>query len=167
MELQDAIEAIKQSQEYKFSIKHHKGAFFSYALRILGREEKPWHIGLYLPGKDTIIPFTFQGNDVFQENEEEIMKNTQSIKPLNLLPDSKSFHSIQQVAYGFVKKNYPKEIINTSIFLLQHLDEYGTIWNVTVMGHSLNTINMKISPDTGEMLSHKADSFLSMTRRDS
>ena len=52
----------------------------------------------------------------------------------------------------FQKEKYPKELILKKIVILQNLENFGNVWNITFFTQSFNTLNIKIRSDNGEII---------------
>ena len=64
----------------------------------------------------------------------------------------------------FQKKKYPKELVSKTITILQNLEQFGTVWNITFVMHSFRTLNMKINPESGEILHHNLESLMDFVK---
>ena len=53
------------------------------------------------------------------------------------------------------KEKYPKESTMKRIIILQNLENFGNVWNITYFTQSFNTLNIKIKTDSGKIVEHK------------
>jgi hypothetical protein len=63
-------------------------------------------------------------------------------------------------AQEVVKDNYPAHLLSKAIVLLQKLPEFGQIWNITVITHTFNVINIKIDAESSKVIKHGMESLL-------
>ena len=59
-----------------------------------------------------------------------------------------------------VKNNYPSQMLLKAIVLLQNIPDFGLIWNMTVITHTFNVINIKINAETSQVIRHSMESLL-------
>jgi hypothetical protein len=164
MELKQALEKLKQSDEFKAV---NKDIYFSYALITVEQDTNPsWQLGFYNKSTDKMITFIVDKNEIKMENEQEIFKKPDiDVKPLDIESAQVPPEEILSKAEQFQKKQYPNELVSKRIAILQNLDEYGNVWNITCITNSLSTLNMKINPENGEILHHKLDSLMDFAKK--
>ena len=159
MEIKQVIEELESSDIFKG---WHKDAYLSYAMVVLGDEDsEEWRIGYYNPSKDRITTFIVSDSISMQEEEEVFKKEETKVRKVDTSKLSLTVEQILGHASEFVKKEYPKEMITKRIVILQNLDGFDTVWNITMISRQFNTLNIKLSPGTGEVLSHKIQSIFS------
>lgn len=167
MELKQALGKLKQSKQFKDLSNKNKGINFSYALIMLENDKSgPWQLGFYNKSTDKMITFTVDKDEIKVEKEEEIFKKPgMEVKPLEIEKAKISYNEILKKAEDFQKKNYPKELVSKTIVILQNLEEYGNIWNITFVTHSFNTLNMKVNPENGEIVHHSLNSLMDIAKK--
>jgi len=167
MELKQALGKLKQSVQFRDLSNKNKELNFSHALIMFeSNKDVPWQLGFYNKSTDKIITFIVNKDEIKMEKEEEIFKKPGMV--VNLLTIEKvkiPYNEILKKAEDFQKKKYPKELVSKTIAILQNLEEYGNIWNITFVTHSFNTLNMKINPENGEIVHHSFNSLMDITKK--
>ena len=74
------------------------------------------------------------------------------------------WHVLEEVR-EFTNKKYPNELIKKTIAILQNLEQYGAVWNITFVTHSLNIINTKAGAKDGKILSDKIESIMNLIKK--
>jgi|TARA_Y100000310_G_scaffold336554_1_gene421424 hypothetical protein len=167
MEFDSALKKLKESKEFKqWSIKN-KDAFLSYTFKMLeDNKEVPWQFGFYHKATDKIITFIVDQDMIEIKEEEEVFKKPDTVvKQIDTEKIEISFKSILKKAKEFQKNKYPKELVSRTIAILQNLEEYGNIWNITYMTHSFKTLNMKINPENGKVMHHSLESLMDFIKK--
>ena len=167
MELKQAFEKVSKNKEYKDLIKENKNIFFSYSLvTIENNEISPWQLGFYNKSVDKITTFVIGKDEIAVQKEEEVFKKPgMEVKPIEMEKAKLKFSEITAKAEKFKKEEYPKEAISKTIAILQNIEDYGTIWNITFVTDSFKTLNMKINPQNGEIMHHNLDSLMSFVKK--
>ena len=92
--------------------------------------------------------------------QQEIFKKPDmDVREIDLDKVKLTFAEIIDKASGFQKEKYPKEETDKIIAILQNLEEFGNVWNITVITNSFKTLNMKVSAEDGRVLEHKLSSI--------
>ena len=168
MDVKAALNNLKNSKVFTKWRKYHKDTFFSYAFKI--KEEMPngdWQLGFYDKKSDTITTFVIEGGRVSIRPNEEIFKRDETdINKLDIEKVKLSFDAIVQNAVQFQQKNYPKDKSIKTIAILQNIQEFGDIWNLTFVTESFNTLNMKINASNGKIVEHRLSSILSLRQKE-
>ena len=167
MELKQALGKLKQSIQFKDLSNKNKGINFSYALIMFdSNKDVPWQLGFYNKSKDKMITFIVDKDEIKMEKEEEIFKKPgMEVNPLEIKKAKIPYNEILKKAEDFQKKRYSKELVSKTIAILQNLEEYGNIWNITFVTHSFNTLNMKINPENGEIVHHSLNSLMDIAKK--
>lgn len=166
MDLKSALEKLKQSSEFKTWNKN-KDSFLSYTFKTFeGDKEDLWQFGFYHKTKDKMTSFVINEDSIEMQEEEEIFKKPDmKVKPLEIEKAKIPFEEILSKAEKFQKKQYPKELISKTIAILQNLEEYGNIWNITYVMCSFKTLNMKINAGNGKVISHNLESLMDFVKK--
>jgi len=166
MELIQALEKLKKSKKFIDLNKITKDIYFSYALIMLENNNiGPWHLGFYNKSTDKMITFIVDNEEIKMEKEEEIFKKPDmEVKQIDIEKVKIPYIEILKKAGEFQKKNYPNELTNKRIAVLQNLEDYGTVWNITYITNAFNTLNMKINAINGKILHHKLESLMSFVK---
>jgi len=167
MDLKPALKKLKQSREFKDLSKKNKDICFSYALIMLENNKSiPWQFGFYHKSTDKMITFIVDKDEIKIEKEEEIFKKPgMEVKPLDIEKAKIPYNEILKKAEEFKKNKYPKELVSKTIAILQNLEQYGNIWNITYVTHSFKTLNMKINAENGEIIDHNLQSLMDFVEK--
>lgn len=167
MELKATLEQLKESKEFKDWDKKNPGVFFSYALTMLEDNiEQSWQFGFYNKSTDKMMTFIIGQNTIETNEEEEIFKKPDTeVKPIEIKSIKISFKDILKKASDFQKKKYSKELPNKTIAILQNLEKYDTIWNITYITQSFSTINLKINPESGKIVNDSIESIMGFIKK--
>ena len=166
MELKQALERLNKSKEYKDSIKNND-VFFSYALMTIEKNEaSPWQLGFYNKSTDKITTFVIGKDEIAVQKEEEVFKKPgMEVKPIDIEKAKLKFDEIIKKAEKFKKEEYPKETISKTIAILQNLQGFGTIWNITFVTDSFKTLNLKINAENSEVISYNLESIMDFVKK--
>jgi len=166
MDLKLALEKLKQSKQFK-DLNKNKDIYFSYALIMLENNKSgPWQLGFYHKSTDKMITFISDKDEIKMEKEEEIFKKPgMEVNKVNIEKAKIPYTEILKKAEEFQKNIYPKELVNKIIAILQNLNEYGNIWNITYITHSFKTLNMKINAENGKIISHNLESLMDFVKK--
>ena len=162
MDFEEKLGKLKESNAYKEWNAQNPENFFSYALKIFEeKKEDPWQFGFYLKSKDKMASFIVDGETIKREQEEEVFKKPETeVRPISLENVKLGFKDILELANRFKKEKYPGETASKTIAILQNLDAYGNIWNITFITQSFNALNMKLSAESGRIVYSHIESLL-------
>ncbi|MFC1769266.1 hypothetical protein ACFLZX_05900 [Nanoarchaeota archaeon] len=136
----------------------HKNTIFSYAFNMIeGEKLGKWQFGFYEKSSKKVTTFVVDGEVVEKVNEDEVFKEPdKEVVETNVdvvkMPILEMFDRIVE----FTSKQYPNEVVVKIILILQNVEEFGNIWNITMVTKSMNTVNLKVDPVGGEIKSHKS-----------
>jgi hypothetical protein len=166
MELKIALKKLKESKKFKQWSSKNKDTFLSYAFKMLeDNKQVPWQLGFYHKATDKIITFIVSSIIEIKEEEEIFKKPDMIIKQIDMEKVKTPFKQILEKTRDFIKKNYPKELVSKTIAILQNIEEYGTVWNITFVMHSFKTLNMKVSPENGKIIHHNLESLMNLIKK--
>jgi len=167
MELKQALEQVKNSTKFKDWNKKNPDTFFSYAFKIVEKnKEQPWQLGFYHKSTDKVVTFVADNDEIEMQKEEEIFKKPDmQVKPLEIDKIKIPFKKILKITEEFCKKEYPNEIVNKTIAILQNLEEYGNIWNITYITASFKTLNIKVNVKNSKIVHHSIESLMSFAKK--
>lgn len=161
MQFKNAWQTVLDSQKYQDWKQEHQETTFSYAFTTVEKEiSKDWQIGFYDKNEDKITTFSILNGEVVDYRTDEVFKQPGSqMLEIELTKVKLSIDEILKLVDEFIKKEYSNEIVNRKIMILQNLPGLGTIWNITLISLTFNSINIKISADTGDIKEHKLSSL--------
>jgi len=166
MDLKLALKKLKESDKFNNLSNKIKDIYFSYAL-IMDEDNKniSWQLGFYNKSTDKIITFMVDKDEIKMEKEEEIFKKPgMDVRPVDIEEVKIPYNEILKKAVEFQKNKYPQELVNKTIAILQNLEEYGNIWNITYVMHSFKTLNIKINAENGEIKNHSLESLMDFAK---
>jgi len=166
MDIKPTLEKLEGDSEFKKWNKKNKSTYFSYAFKIpqeMGSDE--WQIGFYDKKKDKITTFVIVGDNIKVRPEEEVFKKEETkVNEIQLDKVNLTFDDALAKADEFQQKNFPKDKSIKTIAILQHIAEFGNVWNITYVTEAFNTLNMKIDASNGKILEHNLASVFSFKK---
>lgn len=164
MEFLQALEKLESSVEFNEWKKGNKDYYLVHGFTMLGSyKEDPmnWQIGYYNEKEDKVVPIEVAG-DINVGEPQLAFKKKESINKLEI----KNLKITAKQALDDSEKarleKYAKEKVMKIFLVLQNLDGVGIVWNVTMATQSLNTLNIKVDAETGEIKSVKTEQFMQM-----
>jgi hypothetical protein len=152
-----AIAELEESKEFKDWKKENGDSYLSYAFNMVkGSDLEDWQLGFYEKKKDKVTTFIIKKEGIEIVPEQDIFKKEETeVKAIDLSEDKFTIDEILKKAQEFQKNTYPKDMPAKVIIILQNLQGFGNIWNITYVTQAFNTLNMKISTSTARVLEHK------------
>jgi hypothetical protein len=166
MKLADVIKKLEADSEFEKWRKSNKDAYLAHAFMMMDQANANiWQIGYYHPKTDKITTFIIEGDDIKISPEMNIFKR----------PDAKVEHlDVSKVQIGTVKaietaekimeKDYPKASPVKMFFIIQNIPEQGHVFNITFVTQDFKAVNIRISSENGEILSHKVENILDIKK---
>ena len=166
MDLKEVLNQLKGNKDFEQWKKSNTNTFFSYAFKILKEENfDGWKIGFYNKDNNKVTTFSVNKDKVEIDQDEDIFKKpSMSVNKINLEKLKLPFEKILKKAKAFKGKNYPKEIEEKIIVILQNLDPFGDICNITYITKTFNTLNIKINTENGKISQHKLNSIFAFKK---
>ncbi|MGV8150552.1 MAG: hypothetical protein ACP5NV_02380 [Candidatus Woesearchaeota archaeon] len=158
MNINKIIEFVESSPDFKKLGGDYKLVHFFRMMDSQNSED--CQIGYYSKKSDKIVVFEYDTGVVKALPPEEAFKEKGDIAPLELKKLMISLDDALNKAQEVVKNNYPAHLLSKAIVLLQKLPEYGQLWNITVITHTFQVINIKINAETGDVIKHSMESLL-------
>ncbi|MBW2976748.1 hypothetical protein KY347_04855 [Candidatus Woesearchaeota archaeon] len=170
MELNSALKKLNESSGFISWKNKSKDIFFSYAFRMIeensNKSNEDWQLGFYNKTTDKITTFTVNDAGIEIQQEQEIFKKPgMQVNPLDIKKVKVPFEKILKETAGLQKKECPAELAGKTIAVLQNLEGYGTIWNITCIMRSFKTLNVKINAETGKIMAHSLESLMSFIKK--
>jgi len=161
MQTKDIIKDLCEHSEFKNWKKENKDCYLVHVFKMLDEpNEGIWQIGYYNKEKDKITTFFIEKDDIKVIPEEEAYKRPKSIiKELKIDKVKTSMEEAMEKANEIMKKEYSQEQPVKTILILQNIKE-GLVWNITFVTQSFKTLNIKISAETGKVVSHELISLM-------
>jgi len=158
MKLKEGIAKLEGSKVFKDFLDENPDHYLAHAFMMYGTDE--WQIGYYGKKEDKVVVFMVQeGEDVKRNPAEEVFKKPESkIKELNLEDVKIDLEEAIGIADKLMKEKYPVENVTKTIVIVQNLDK--VVYNLTIVTHTFNIINVKINAGSGEIISESKHSIL-------
>lgn len=151
MEAVEAVQKVKDSQEFANWQKEHPNKILAHAFMMLDDANKDiWQIGYFTDDKMTTFVLEKTGIKVIEN--EEILTTEEPIKELLLNSIMVKWGEAVAIAEKFRQQNYSKEVPFKLFFILQQKEE--TLYNITFLTQSFSTLNVKVSAKNGKILEH-------------
>jgi hypothetical protein len=152
-----AIADLEKSKEFEDWKKENKDSYFSYAFNMVkGSDLEDWQLGFYDKKTDKVTTFIIKKQGIEIVPEQDIFKKDETeVKEIDMSEDKFTVDDILKKAQEFQENNCPKDAPAKIIIILQNLQGFGNIWNITYVTKAFNTLNMKISTSTARVLEHK------------
>ena len=161
MELKSTLKKLESSKEFKEWRKSNKDDYFSYAISTIeSNNQTEWQLGYYNKKNDKLTTFMFDNGNIRISPEEEVFKRPDmEVNKIDLKRLKLSFDFILKKIDNLLKNDYSKELVIKKIIILQNIEKFGNIWNVTCVSQSFNVINAKIDIENGNVVEHKSASI--------
>lgn len=158
MEIKDVITKIESSEEFKTIDPDH---YLVHVFRMMdAHSSDECQVGYYSKKSDRVIVFDYLDGNIKMTDPQEAFKEKNFIAALEIDKINVTMDQALDMAEDVIKKNYPAHLLSKAILLLQKLPEYGQIWNVTVITHTFNVINVKIDAVNSKLIKHSMESLL-------
>jgi len=165
MEIKPALTKLRKSKEFLDWNDKNKDIFLSYVFKLIENKKiDSWQFGFYHKNSDKITTFIVDDVINIQEDNEIFKKPDVPVLPIDLEKVQLNSEDILKITKEFQKKEYPRELISKTIAILQNIQKFGNIWNITYVMSSFNTLNIKINAENGKILQHKLESLMSFVK---
>jgi len=158
MDINQVVKDVESSEEFKSIDPDH---YLVHIFRMMDADkDEDCQVGYYSKKTDKIVVFDYLKGKVKGMPPEEAFKEKNYIAPLDLAKVNVPMDVALNKAQEVVKSNYPAHLLSKAIVLLQKLPDFGQIWNITVITHTFQVINIKINAETGDVIKHSMESLL-------
>lgn len=160
MELQDILKMLEHSAPFKDWRKTHAKAFLTHAFVMLDEpNQNAWQVGYFDEKANTMSTFVVADKKIDVIPDQEVLKAQQHIlelKPADVtLPVAEALAAAQNVR----TEHYRQELPAKTFFIIQHLPEHGTVFNITFFTIAFKTINIKLSASDGKVVQHSVQAL--------
>lgn len=163
MNVHQAIEFVEESKKFEEYKKEHAEAYLVHCFCTYDKEQSPWQIGYYSKKSEKITSFT-AGEEVIMMPEDEAFIKEGHVPRLQERDIKLSLDEALKKAEELRLQNHSAENVTKRIIILQSIDGKA-VWNVTIVTHALNLLNVRTNATTGEQISFTIDSVLNLGRR--
>ncbi len=171
MEIKELISGLEQNKVFADWKKKNASAYLSYLFRTYEDSANQnawsdWQVGYYEPKEDRLATFILGKDDnvILQDHEEVFKKPDTKVRELELGKIKIDYKQALEVARDFQKANYTHEMVGKILCILQDLENFNNIWNITYVTLAFNTLNIKIDAVSGKVLEHKLTSLLNLAQ---
>jgi hypothetical protein len=159
MVLDKVMKQLESSKIFKEWRKENENYYLVHAFLMIDPKVKQvWQIGYYNKKNDKIVTFDV-GDEIFQNPESDVFKKEGVVNPLDLKKVKVDYNKALKIAEKFAKEHYPNYKIGKKILILQNLDK--EVWNMTFVGISFETLNIKIDAKEGKIFYHNLSKIFS------
>lgn len=151
-----------QEKEFLAFRKDHQSAYLTHVFYLADDLNKQdMQFGFYDPEQDHITTFVFEHDFLSVREEKDIFRqDKQKLVPVDDARILIDVDDVLRIVNAFQKEHYPKAQSMKKILILQTLP-LGTVWNVTFVLHTFQTLNMKVNAETGDVKEHTCISLIS------
>ena len=166
MEMKKEAEFLENSPEFIKWKGKNKENYLSYMLFISGEEEDRLEVGYYNRKKDKVTTFCILGCGKKEKNieikpEESVFRKPEiDVEKLDINDVNVEAGETLAIAEKLQKSKYPSETPIKIIMILQKLEPYGQIYNLTYVTKCFKTLNLKIDSGTGEVVDEQLVSLM-------
>ena len=162
MEPIDEIQRLESSDVFNEWKKENPNTYLTHAFIMLDPNiKKEWQIGYYNEETDKIT--TFNVNDKITKNPEaEAFKKEGAINELDIEKIKISFDKVLETADIIQKQKYSRCNPTNKIIILQNLNKQ--VWNITYVSNTMETLNIKVDAETGEVISDNITSLFKIEK---
>jgi hypothetical protein len=160
MEIKNVVEKLEKHSEFKVWNEKNKGSYLANVFKMEGANDlDEWQVGYYNEN-GTVTSFTVGKEDIKILPDQEIFqKEKKAVHELDVNEVKIDLDQALDVAKEFqttnLKGNDPAKIM----VVVQNIADH-TLYNITYITITFNTLNMKIDAGTGEMIDHEITPML-------
>jgi hypothetical protein len=159
MDINKVISTVESSEQFKDIDPGHYLVHIFMMMEAKSGDE--CQVGYYLKSSDKITVFDYNDSKISIIPPQDALKEDQKhIPALDMSKVKIGMGAALAKSDETVKNNYPTQLLMKAIVLLQNLPPYGQIWNITVITHTFNVINIKIDAESGKLLHQNMESLL-------
>lgn len=163
MNIHQAIEFVEESEKFAEYKKEYPEAYLVHCFCTYDKEQSPWQVGYYSKETEKITSFT-AGDEVIMLPEDEAFIKEGHVPELHEKDVKTSLDEALEKAEALRLENHSAENVTKRIIILQRI-EGKPVWNVTLVTHALNMLNVRVNAMNGEQVSFTADSILNLGQR--
>jgi hypothetical protein len=154
MKVSDAIARIEASKEHSKWSRENPQAYLAHAFTMKEKDAfESWQVGYYNPERNMVTVFELDEQVQMMPESEVFKKDETVVKALDRQRIMLDVEQALEVAISIAKDTYPQIRSDKQIIVLQNLD-IGQVWNITFISPSMDVLNIKVSSDEGQVVSH-------------
>jgi hypothetical protein len=165
MRIKKVVEELTNSEEFKSWREDNKESYLAHLFRMMDEpNEGIWQIGYYNPKDDKITTFIMENEGVKVVPPSDVFKKPNAeLEALDMEAVIVDWMTALENASEFREEEYKNEWPVKSFFILQKLPE-GIVYNLTLVTKTFNTLNLKVSGVSGEIIGHKLTSLFEIAK---
>jgi hypothetical protein len=163
MLLKEAIKKLESTKEFKDFLKEGSDCYLAHAFTMLDNDKSDWQIGYYNKDHDRVVIFEVGDDSLIRHPEDELFKKTnKAVKKLDMSKVNIDLEKALNIAEDLRKEKYSSEIVNKKIIIIQNIETQ--MYNLTLVTHTFNIINIKIDASSGDIISESRQSILGLRK---
>lgn len=152
------LEASKAFKEWK---KDNPKTYLCHIFFLVGKEKEQCQIGYYDEKKDLITSFEADSSSVKLLSAEKPFKpEGAKVKEAEMSNVHMDFKEAIAIVEDLQKTKYPAEMPVEIIAILQNIEGFGTVYNITHVTRSLKTLNVKVNAENGDIMDEQLVSIV-------
>jgi hypothetical protein len=168
MEAKKILEQLHESKEFKEWLKkaNNKKCYLSHIFYIVGSKKEECQIGYYDGKKDEITSFEVGTSVRISSVEKPFKPEDMKVKEVDMKEVVLDFKEAIAIVEDLQKTKYPAERPIEIIAVLQNLEGFGIVFNITHVTQSFKTLNVKVNAENGDILKDQLVSVISFPQKD-
>ncbi len=161
MKLKEALKKLNDDVAFKQYLKDSPKTFLSHFFMMKGEQKQDWQIGYYNPDTNLVSTYLVTSKEITTETPQEPFKKPgDKVLGLDFDKVKLDYDEAMEIANKCLKEKYSKALVSKTMIILQNIREIGNVWNITFITLSLDTINIRINSDDGNVISHEKQSLI-------
>ncbi len=162
MQFFEAIQQVEQSDEFSVP----EDAYLAHVFKMFDDANvAEWQVGYYDPAEDEVIVFTVSPSGIRKNPPAEAFKRDErAIAPLDPSKLATAPKEAVSQAKELLAEKHPGHPPKQVILLAQTLDEFGQVYNITVVTETFHMYNVKLSTDSGAVVDERFDHLMSLKK---
>lgn len=152
MDIKSALEKLKSSDEYEAWKASHKDAYLTHVFAMLSKDEALWQVGYYDPEDSLIYSFEIDDNIKMNDPETPFGPEDKVIEEIKTDDINIRFVEVMDTVSELQQEKYPSHKPVKKIVILQVLEGFGLVYNVTYVTESFKTLNIKVDAKSGKVV---------------
>ena len=149
MNIAYALKKLHSDRQFKDWHRKNPDSYLSHVFLMSGGGEEAAQVGYHNSKSDLVTTFEIADPIVINPAEKAFKKPGSDVYRIDLsLVKVDLAHALEQ-ACRLQREKYPKELPLKKIVILQKLDQYGLVYNITFVTASFKTLNIKIDAGSG------------------
>ena len=161
--LKQSISKLEFSEEFRNYLKKNPKAYLISGFLIM--DEGDWQIDYYNPNNGLVTAFLVREKIKVKPEAQAFQEKEKKIEKLDIEKVKLDFERAMEIVEKIRQDKYGNEIPNKKIIVLQNLEDYGQVWNITFITSSFNTLNVKIDSENGMIRSENLSSVINFGQR--